>query len=132
MKQFVLFILAGVLASILMGCATQMSKSEYAICISTGQPGQEFKVYNRKGEYVHQGRTPQIVVLKAQSEYFTHEIYTIKGPNNYKLEATMTPFYWGNVFMPFGFAIDGVTGAMWALPDKVDLNKPQDMNQVNW
>jgi len=131
MKKLLLLAAALGLGMILPGCATQMSRSEYAICISSTQPGKEFKIYNRKGEYVHRGQTPEIVVLKAQSEFFTHEVYTIKGTGDYKLEATYSPFYWGNVFMPFGFGVDGITGAMWALPEKVNLNVPQDMNQMN-
>ena len=132
MKKLILLAAALGLGAILPGCATEMSKSEYAICITSNQLGQDFKIYNRKGDFVHEGKTPEIVVLKAQSEYFTHEIYSIRGVGDYKLQATYSPFYWGNVIIPPGFAVDGITGAMWALPDKVNLNKPQDMNQVNW
>ena len=117
--------------SLLQGCATEFSRSEYAISITSEPVGQDFKVYNRAGEFVHQGKTPEIVVLKAQSDFFTREKYVIKWTNDYKLDATYTPFYWGNAFMPPGFAVDGITGAMWALPQKINLNQPQDPNQLN-
>lgn len=132
MKKVMLLAAVAGMAALLQGCASSMSKSEYAVCITSEPMGQDFKVYNRKGEYVHQGKTPEIVVLKAQSDFFTREKYIIKnGPKEHKLEATYSPFYWGNVIMPPGFAVDGITGAMWALPDKTSLDKPQDMNQMN-
>jgi hypothetical protein len=127
-----LFFLGGVvvIATLLQGCATALSKSEYTVDVVTKKPNAHFMVYNRKGEYVHQGTTPMLVTLKAQSENFTKEIYTIKTTDggttkSRTLTATITPIYWGNVLGFIGFAVDGVTGAMWALPSRVNLDMEQ-------
>ena len=73
-----------------------------------------------------------IVVLKSQSKPFTPELYKIKraGKKPTDLTATLTPIYWGNFFGFIGFAVDGVTGAMWALPSKINLDKGENKEDV--
>lgn len=132
MKRLMLFAIATGIAALAAGCATGFSKSEYAVDVTSAQPGQAFKVYNRKGEFIHQGTTPLIVMLPAQSEFFTREKFVIEyGSKKHLLDAAYSPFYWGNAFMPPGFAVDGITGAMWALPKKIVLGQPQPADEIN-
>ncbi len=136
MKKVILFAAAIGVAALLQGCATGMSKSEYAVDVTTDKPGESFKVYNRKGEYIHQGTTPLIVVLPAQSDFFAREKFTFEYMESgkvmkHQLDATYSPWYWGNVFTIFGFGVDGITGAMWALPKKIVLGKPQPDGEIN-
>ena len=114
------------------GCATGFSKSEYTVDILSNPPNKLFKVYNRKGEYVHQGRTPMIVSLKAQSDFFKNEIYKIKTQDGKvsTMTATLTPIYWGNFLGFVGFAFDGLTGAMWALPSHHNLDVPEKKDDM--
>jgi hypothetical protein len=130
MKKMLMLLAVVVVGTLIQGCATSLSKSEYTVDVITNKPNAHFQVYNRKGEYVHQGTTPMLVTLKAQSEFFTKEIYTIKTKDGKKvktrtLTATITPIYWGNFLGFVGFVVDGITGAMWALPGEVNLDKTQ-------
>jgi hypothetical protein len=132
MKSLILLLIAGIAVVMLEGCATSMSRSEYAVDVITNQPNARFMVYNRAGSYVHQGVTPEIVVLKAQSEFFTREKYTFKTVVDKKettikdkLIATISPIYWFNFVNMFGYAVDGFTGAMFALPDTINLDNTQ-------
>ncbi len=134
MKKLCLFAAAVGVAALLQGCATGMSKSQYAVDVISEPMGQEFKIYNRKGEYIHQGKTPEIVVLDAQSDFFTKEMFTFKfgkKKTERKLTATLSPWYWGNFTQFVGFAVDGITGAMWALPKTTNISKEQPANQLN-
>jgi hypothetical protein len=129
-----LFPLAAAMAVLVVaqGCATGLSKSEYTVDVLSDPPNKHFKIYNRKGEYVHQGTTPMIVALKSQSDYFKNEVYKIKTDDGKTsvMTATLTPIYWGNFFGFVGFAVDGLTGAMWALPSKHNLDKPENKEDV--
>ena len=117
---------------IVQGCATGLSSTQYAVDIVSKQPSRHFKIINRKGEYIHQAITPNIVVLKAQSDFFKNEEYKVVTDDGKKhpLTATLTPIYWGNFFGFIGFAVDGFTGAMWALPSKFSLDKPENKDDV--
>ncbi len=114
---------------LLQGCATSMSTSQYTVDITTSQSQERaFRVYNRNGEYVHLGKTPMMVTLPAQSsEFFTPEIYTVKFDNGKErtITATLSPWYWGNVVNIVGFAVDGITGCMWTLPARVNIDLPE-------
>lgn len=130
MKKALVLLCVAAAGIILQGCATAMSKDVYTVDVRTDKPNKAFKVYNRKGEYVHQGTTPMLVSLPASSANFTKEIYTFKTMDGKKmrsrtLTATITPIYWGNFITIIGFAVDGVTGAMWALPKAINIDKDQ-------
>ncbi|MCP4180553.1 MAG: hypothetical protein GY756_22550 [bacterium] len=111
------------------GCCTSLSKSEYNMDMLSKKPGVGFKITNRDGTFVHQGTTPEYVVLPAQSKYFTGEVYKIKADdgNERTITATISPIYWGNVLGFVGFFVDGITGAMWALPNKVNLDTKEQL-----
>ena len=123
MKRLFLLLAAVVLVQ---GCATEFSSTEYSVNITSNPPGKNFQVVNKKGQYVHQGKTPEIVMLNSQSDFFDKEEYTVKmGGQERKLQATLTPLYYFNIVIFPGFVVDGLTGAMWALPDNVNLDEPQ-------
>lgn len=59
------------------GCATIVSNSKYNVNIQSTPTGASFEIKNRAGEVVHQGTTPQSVVLKAGAGYFKGEKYQL-------------------------------------------------------
>ncbi len=137
MKKMIL--LAGLAVLLLQGCATSMSTNQYTVNIGASQNQERvFRIYNRDGEYVHMGKTPMMVTLRAQSsKFFNREIYTVKFDDGKErtITATLSPWYWGNVVTIFGFAVDGFTGCMWALPDRVNIDLPEsrdpDSQKIN-
>ena len=132
MKKSLLLAMAVVCVIVAQGCATGLSSNQYTVDVLSKQPNEKFQIINRKGKYIHQGVTPMVVVLKSQSEFFEPEIYKIKraGKKPTTLTATLTPIYWGNFLGFIGFAVDGITGSMWALPSKIDLDKGENKNDV--
>lgn len=120
-------ILAATLTS---GCSTIVSKSDYSVAINSQPEGAEFLITNQKGENIHQGMTPEKVTLKASSGYFKNETYhiTLKkagyAEHTYTLKSRIDGWYFGNIL--FGglvgmLIIDPATGAMYNLPDRVDV-----------
>lgn len=133
MKKMIPTMMAAGMIVLLAGCSTEVSREAYGIQVSTPKPGTTFKVFNRKGEFVHQGTTPAMIVLPGQSSYFTREHYTFEFDEGKKLqfEANISPWYFANVFTPWGFITEGFTGAMWALPKKIVLGAPQPEWELN-
>lgn len=137
MKKMIL--LAGFALLLLQGCATSMSTNQYTVNIASSQNQERiFRVYNSAGEYIHLGKTPMMVTLPAQSaKFFNREIYTVKFDEGKErtITATLSPWYWGNFVNFVGFAVDGVTGCMWALPARVNIDLPEsrdpDSNKIN-
>lgn len=128
MKYKVLpLILAGTLLS---GCSSIVSKSEYVVAINSSPDGAAFTVTNRAGENVHSGVTPESVVLKASSGYFKGQAYTIVlskegySEQTYTLTSGLDGWYWGNILLGglLGLlVVDPATGAMYKLPPSVDV-----------
>ncbi|MDD2479287.1 MAG: hypothetical protein PHS31_05310 [Victivallaceae bacterium] len=139
MKKLLSLLAIGTAAVILQGCATGMSTNQYTVNIGASQNQERvFRVYNRNGEYVHMGKTPMMVTLRAQSDkFFAKEIYKVKFDDGKEREitATLSPWYWGNCINIFGFVVDGFTGSMWALPDRVNIDLPEagdpDAQKIN-
>ncbi|MDD2403459.1 MAG: hypothetical protein PHV75_04235 [Victivallaceae bacterium] len=139
MNKILLFISCAAVAVLLNGCATAMSNNQYTVNIANGQNQERtFRIYNRNGKYIHMGKTPMMVTLRAQSDkFFAKEIYNIKfdGGKERTITATLTPWYWGNCINIFGFIVDGFTGSMWALPDRVNIDIPEsadpDSQKIN-
>ncbi|MCX7973828.1 MAG: hypothetical protein N3B16_04935 [Candidatus Aminicenantes bacterium] len=120
------------LVVVLFGCATIVSKSEYAVTISSKPDGADITVLNRAKETVFQGKTPTTVVLKAGAGFFKGEIYTVifkkEGYRSHsaQIERGVDGWYFaGNLI--FGgligwLIVDPATGAMWTLKNlHVDL-----------
>lgn len=124
-------ILPAVMASVLVsGCASILSKSEYPVAFSSSPQGASFIVTNRAGHQIHQGTTPQSLTLKSSSGFFKKEMYTVTmsqpgyDDKTFTLMSGVDGWYWGNILLGglLGMLIiDPATGAMYKLPDTVDL-----------
>lgn len=121
-------------ATILSACSSIISKSEYTVAINSTPDGANFVVTNRSGQNVHSGLTPASVTLKSSSGYFKGETYTVVlnkegySPKTFTLNSSLDGWYWGNIFLGglIGMLIvDPATGAMYNLPDRVDISIDQ-------
>lgn len=126
------------------GCATIVSDSKYNVNIQSTPTGASFEIKNRAGEVVHQGTTPQSVVLKAGAGYFKGEKYqlTFTTPSTkvgkkvipgkkqtFILDTKVDGWYAGGNLLFGGLIgyliVDPLTGAMYKLPESfhADLTK---------
>ena len=119
---------------VLSACSSIVSKSEYSVAINSTPDGATFVVTNRSGQKVHSGITPASVTLKSSAGYFKGETFTIildkegYSPKVFTLNSSLDGWYWGNIL--FGglvgmLIVDPVTGAMYNLPDRVDISIDQ-------
>ncbi|HEX9879666.1 MAG TPA: hypothetical protein VGB25_05690, partial [Candidatus Binatia bacterium] len=65
------------LFSLLSGCATIVSRSEYPITITSRPEGVDITILNRVGKTVFTGKTPATVTLKAGARNFVREDYIV-------------------------------------------------------
>lgn len=123
-------ILAVLAAFVLSGCASIVSKSEYAVAINSRPDQANFTITNRAGQQVHSGVTPASITLKSSSGYFRSETYTITfekqgyAAHSYVLNSGIDGWYFGNILLGgiIGMLIvDPITGAMYSLADRVDV-----------
>ncbi len=124
----------------LSACSSIVSKSEYAVAINSDPAGAEFTVSNRLGQNVYSGVTPSSVTLKSSAGYFKGETYTIVlnkegfSTKTYTLKTSIDGWYWGNLLLG-GFigmlVVDPATGAMYSLPDRVDISIDPRTASVN-
>lgn len=92
-----------------------------------------FSIRNRKQQVVHEGVTPDQVVLDAKSAPFWPAKYdvTFVGTSDVvqkrELKAGLDPWLGGNILLGgvIGLAVDGTTGAMFRLPEKVIGDIPE-------
>jgi hypothetical protein len=121
-------------AGLLSGCASIVSKSEYAVAINSNPEQADFVITNRSGQRIHSGVTPASVTLKSSSGYFRSEAYTITfdkagyASRTYTLSTSVDGWYFGNLLLGgiIGMLIvDPATGAMYRLPDMVDVTLSQ-------
>ena len=121
---------AVVSATILTGCSSIVSKSNYPVTINSNPNGATFIVTNKAGEEIHNGTTPSTVTLKSSAGYFKGESYTITlnkegyDPKEYTLASSIDGWYFGNIL--FGgvigmLIVDPATGAMYNLPSEVGV-----------
>jgi hypothetical protein len=117
--------------STLAGCSSIVSKSDYAVSINSTPDDAKFVITNKAGQSVHSGVTPAVINLKSSAGYFKGETYTIAlekegySPKLFTLASTVDGWYFGNIL--FGgllgmLVIDPATGAMYNLPDRVDIS----------
>lgn len=132
MKPIHHFSLFAIAAVVLMssGCATVVSKKQYAVNIDN-QPGPTYyQVYNRKNELVSQGITPQQVTLDAKSAPFVRAKYSVvmagtgSATQTQTVKAGFDPWTIGNIAIGGGLGaiVDGASGAMFTLPPSVTGN----------
>ena len=129
-----------VVAVVLVGCASIVSKSEYPVAITSNPTGADFTVKRRSGIPIASGVTPATIVLPASDGYFQPAKYTIefrrKGVlQSVPITAKIDGWYFGNLI--FGgvivgmLIVDPATGAMWRLDDTVVANFQQTADAGN-
>jgi|SRR6185437_3115822 len=127
--------LAGVTVAALLfpACASIISKSEWPVSIKSTPDKAEFTISNKAGGQVHAGTTPAIIVLPAKAGYFSGETYQVVysrtgfNTTTSSLNTSLNGWYLGNLIFGglIGFLIiDPLTGAMWRLPEEVQVTLP--------
>jgi len=128
----------GLLILMLSGCSSIVSKSDYSVAISTNPALANFVITDQDGREVHSGITPETIVLKSSSGFFSGATYKIKfvkegySDKVYTLNSSIDGWYFGNIL--FGgligmLVVDPATGAMYNLPERVDLSLDQPVSQ---
>jgi hypothetical protein len=124
LKQvFVVFALLAILPS----CASIVSKSDWPVAITSPQSGVPFIIKNGSGISVASGTTPSTITLKSGDGFFQGADYTVEatGHGSVPVVSRLNGWYFGNIL--FGgligmLIVDPATGAMWKLPETVQLN----------
>lgn len=135
MKKLVL--IGGALVA-LSGCSSIVSKSEYAVAITSKPETASFVVVNKAGQQVHSGVTPSTITLSSSSGYFKGETYTVTFKKDgypdktFTMKSSVDGWYFGNIV--FGgligmLIVDPATGAMYNLPKRVDVSLDQAVSQ---
>lgn len=114
------------------GCATIFSKSQYPVAIINSGGPTHYCVVDKGHEVVQQGVTPGKVSLPAKRFAFLPAKYTVvfAGENSMsqqrQISASLDPWTAGNVLIGGipGLAVDGITGAMYKLPEEVRGDVP--------
>ncbi|MBI5787312.1 MAG: hypothetical protein HZA78_00455 [Candidatus Schekmanbacteria bacterium] len=129
-----------VVAVSLFGCATIIKGGDQSISIKSNPDGAKFSVYNKKGDKIANGQTPQIVTLKKGAGYFSGETYKIlmeipgRDSKEILVDTTLSGWYIGGNLVFGGLIgwliVDPLTGAMWTLPEEVSAELSQKMSSV--
>jgi hypothetical protein len=124
MKKIKMLLICALTLAMMNSCATGFSSSEQSVIIMSKPAGQNFTITNNLGETIHSGSTPETVMLDTSIGFYKPAVHTVKFNNgkSISLEGKMSIFYVGNVFTLLGFVVDPFTGAMWDLPDKVNVS----------
>ena len=126
------FIALAIVSLFLCSCATNMSNSETSVIIDSSPSGKKFTIKNSKGKVVHEGVTPETVMLHNSAGFFEPEVHSISvDGKSSQVIGKMTLFYWGNFFNIIGFVADPITGAMWNLPDEVTIKDGKAMTKYS-
>lgn len=128
----------------MLGCALAMAGSQYGCATILGggeretvqlpalPSGQTVEVKNKEGLAIYDGPTPAPLTLKRGAGFFQSEKYIVTIKQNgapirmMEFNAGINPWYFGNILLGglIGMVIvDPLTGAMWDLPDVVNLDK---------
>ena len=125
--------------AVISGCSSIISKSDYTVAIDSNPEGASFVITNKAGQNIQNGITPTTVTLKSSAGYFKGESYTIVFNKNgfssktYQLTSSVDGWYFGNILLGglIGMLIvDPATGAMYNLPDRVDVSLDQTISSV--
>ena len=133
-ENFIKWIVTGVLAFHLVGCATRATGNVKRLTVKTEPAGAKVTVYDLKRPVydkitpkVAVMRSPCLIPLRTASHYQTARYFvTIEKPGyrplGFEIHATVNGWYFGNLdplllpFFPFTMGlIDPMTGAMWTL-----------------
>lgn len=114
-------------------CASIISGSDKTINITSTPTKSEYSIRQKSGKIIKQGITPDTVTLQTGDGYFTSANYDIDFTlqdyitKTYSLNSRLNMWYFGNIIFPvtgvlIGMGlVDPLTGAMWTLPDQVDV-----------
>ena len=139
-KLISLLLVTAVAAMVLCGCASIVSRSDYAVSFRSTPSGATVWVTDESGEPVYSGKTPATVTLQAGAGYFKGSKYTAKfSMPGY--QDTIVPvmrkldgwYIFGNFFIGglIGYLIvDPLTGAMWKLEDRVHASMSKQTSQT--
>ena len=129
MKTYKVLTLVIVSLTIISGCASIVSKSQYPITI-TSEPNQaNIEIIDDSGRTMYNGKTPTTVTLEAKAGFFRGKNYKVKfskeGYSEHTAEIKRSVDGWyilGNLV--FGgligwLIVDPATGAMWTLQQDV-------------
>jgi hypothetical protein len=114
----------------LSSCASIVGKSTYNVTINNPNKATTFKVKDVSSNTLAQGTTSTTASLKSSSGFFNPASYRIVSYKNsvevatQPLEGTINPWIFGNLVNfsgLIGFAVDGATGAMYKLPENVNI-----------
>jgi hypothetical protein len=115
------------------GCATILGGGERETVQLPALPtGQTVEVRNKEGLAIFDGPTPAPLTLKRGAGFFQAEKYTFTIKQNgspirmMEVKADLNGWYFGNIILGglIGMLIvDPLTGAMWDLPDVINLEK---------
>lgn len=131
MKKIVTLVSSVILVAVLSGCSSIVSKSDYAVAISSSPESANFFVTDKYGQEIHSGLTPETITLSSSSGYFSGASYTIKFTKEgypdkvFTLRSDIDGWYFGNIL--FGgligmLVVDPATGAMYNLPERVNVS----------
>lgn len=119
------FILISLILS-LTACASIITGSNPKVSIDSYPINASFSVYNKSGEFIQAGQTPESIHLKSNDGFFSGEKYTVKySKSGYEdsisiIDHSLNPWYFGNIVLG-GFIgmliVDPLTGSMWTLHD---------------
>ncbi len=116
--------------SLSIGCATIVSDRRYNVTVDNPSGSTYFTIKDRKSKIIHSGVTPQQVTLDARSSNFLPAKYKVtyagsgSATQTKELNAGVDPWIAGNLIIGAvpGLIVDGVSGAMWKLPSRIEGN----------
>ena len=116
--------------TLLSGCASILSDSQYPVTFDSNPSGAHLKIINRDGQTVYEGSSPTTITLEAGSGFFRGERYKVVaslngGSGTSTLSPKLDGWYVGNLL--FGgvigmLIVDPMTGAMYKLPSRHTVN----------
>jgi len=116
-------LLALTILTILTGCASVVSDSNYDVKIDSYPRGADITIKDKRGNNVFTGQTPELLSLDSGAGFFQGETYTIEytkdgyNTSSKVINSEFDAWVIGNIFIGGlgGIIIDGATGAMWKL-----------------
>lgn len=126
-------------ATLLTGCASIISQSNWAVAIKSTPDTANFSITNQNGDKIHSGTTPATVNLASGAGYFDGEKYTLSfskpgfQDTTATLDTSLNGWYFGNLV--FGgilgiLVIDPATGAMFKLPPEFSAVLPAKLSSL--
>ncbi len=139
-NKYKVFVTLAVSSVLLSGCASIISSSDWPVAIASTPDAASFTVTNKNGTKIHSGTTPQTVTLKSGAGFFESEKYTLHfikdgfQEKTASLDTNMNGWYFGNLL--FGgiigmLIIDPATGAMYKLPEKMNVGMDKSINSIS-